>query len=751
MKKLFILFFVCMAAVVSHAQTYIETLSRGVVAVPSEKGMFISWRLLATDAPGTTFNLMRDGEVIAENLSTVTCFTDEKGTSNSRYCVQTLVNGSVEETSDEVAPWDKPYLSIPLIRPVDAETPDGRTCSYTPNDCSAGDVDGDGDYEIILKWDPSNSHDNSHNGYSSNVYLDCYKTEGILVWRIDLGKNIRAGAHYTQFLVYDFDGDGKAELICKTAPGSKDGKGDYVTAAGDCDEIRNADNNADYRGTNGHVLNGPEYLTVFSGKDGHAISTIFYNPNRAFGVGGAPEYATEAWGDHGPGNRGERYLACVAFLGGAKENPSAVMCRGYYTRSYLWAVDFDGKKLKTRWFHASVSPQEWSVQDGDGKVIASAKKLSATAYGQGAHSIAVADVDGDGCDEITYGSAAIDHNGSLLYSTGLGHGDAQHLGDLDPDRPGLEYYMVHEARPYGADLRDARTGEILYHVTGKEDTGRGVSADIDGSHRGSEMWCSASKTVYDVKGNVIRQTEGWTPQNFRIYWDGDLQDELVGNGGRNQQPGTMGNQQGQRGQRGMGDRNRQSGDRNRQPGNMGGQQGPRGQRGMGGGMMQRFANMTQAQRDSVRQAFEKMTPEQRDSVFRQFRQGGGDRQMAGNNQQQGPRLQSYYIAKWNGSECEHLPINGKDFNEWGSSSSCNGTKSTPCLQADLFGDWREEIILYDASDRSHLNIFTTNIPTQYRVPTLMHDHVYRMGVAWQNVAYNQPPHLGYYLPDLFKK
>ncbi len=659
------------------AQTYIEKLSRGVVAVPMEKGNFVSWRFLSTDAPTTSFNIIRDGEVIASNISTKTNFVDADGTPQSRYSVQTLVGGSVEDTSDEVQAWEKPYLSIPLIRPTDQTMPDGRTCSYTPNDCSTGDVDGDGDYEIILKWDPSNSHDNSHNGYSGEVFLDCYKTEGILMWRISLGKNIRAGAHYTQFMVYDFDGDGKAELICKTAPGSKDGKGDYVTNAATDESIKSADNEADYRGTNGHVLNGPEYLTVFSGKDGHAIHTIYYNPNRAFGVGGAPEYATEKWGDHGPGNRGERYLACVAFLGGKTQNPSAVMCRGYYTLSHLWAVDFDGKQLKTRWLHTSPTRSEWNVKDADGKIIAQASGLKATAFGQGAHNLSVGDVDGDGCDEIMYGSAAINNDGSLLYSTGFDHGDAQHLADLDPDRPGLEFFMVHEAKPYGCSLRDAKTGEILYRETDNDDTGRGLAGDIDASHRGQEFWCSAAKKVHAVDGSVIRETEGWTPQNFRIYWDGDLQDELVANGGRNMKPGSnpfqFGN--GQRGQR-------------------------RGGRG---------------------EEFQKRT------------------------------AQRYYIAKFNGEESEPLTLNGKELSEWGNSASCNGTKATPCLQADLFGDWREEIILYDASDRSHLNVFTTNIPTDYRIPTLMHDHVYRMGVAWQNTSYNQPPHLGYYLPDAVSK
>ncbi len=660
-------------AVSMSAQTYVERLSRGVVALPAQKGNFISWRFLSTDSPKTTFNLLRNGEVIAENLARETCFTDSFGDKNSRYSVQTIVKGSVEATSGEVKPWDKPYLSVPLIRPLDQEMPDGSTCSYTPNDCSVGDVDGDGEYEIILKWDPSNSKDNSHQGYTGEVFIDCYKPEGIFMWRISLGTNIRAGAHYTQFMVYDFDGDGKAELICKTAPGSKDGQGDYVTKAATDDEIRNADNEADYRHRTGHVVDGPEYLTVFSGKDGHAMHTIFYNPNRAFGVGGAPEYAKREWGDgHGIGNRGERYLACVAFLGGKKQNPSAVMCRGYYTRAYLWAVDFDGKELKTRWLHKSEEPGPNS------------------AFGQGAHSIAVGDVDNDGKDEIIYGAAAIDHDGKLLYNTGLGHGDAQHLGDLNPDRKGLEYYMVFETGKHGSALSDAKTGEILYRTYGDEDTGRGLAADIDGFHRGYEFWCSAEKKVHSIDGTVIAETKGWTPQNFRIYWDGDLLDELIGNGRAGQKPGTWGNDAFRRsGERGRG-RNRQRGD------------------------------SQQAGQDSLRTNWMQ------------------------NRGMQMQRQQNYYVGKWMGDETKSI----FSFSDYGNSASCNGTKATPCLQADLFGDWREEIILYDASDKSHLNIFTTNMPTEYRVETLMHDHIYRMGICWQNVAYNQPPHLGYYLPSI---
>ena len=644
--------------------TQMERLDRGVVALPAkDKGIFVSWRLLGTDSAATCFDVERNGKVIAQHIRQ-TNFVDKKGTSKDVYCIVTYQQepkmdaSAKRELSREVKPWSDLYRSLPVNRPEGGVAPDGRAYTYSPNDCSVGDVDGDGEYELIVKWDPSNSHDNSHDGYTGDVVFDCYKLNGKQLWRINLGKNIRAGAHYTQFLVYDFDGDGKAEMICKTSAGSVDGKGKFVSGAATDADIKKIDNSADYRNNAGRILTGPEMLTVFSGLTGKAIHTVWYNPNRAFGVGtqvaegeslenGYPAYSS-AWGDKANyGNRGDRYLACVAYLDGADKRPSAVMCRGYYTRAYLWAVDFDGKQLSTKWLHASVTPQQPS------------------AYGQGAHNIAVADVDGDGCDEITYGSAAINNDGSLLYSTGLGHGDAQHLGDLDPDRPGLELFMVHEEYPYGSDLRDAKTGEILLRTYDKGDTGRGLAADIDANHRGCELWSADTPCVRDIKGQPISQKDrsedlgnnekrAFKPfsrmpaMNFRIYWDGDLQDELLANGR--------------------------------------------------------------------------------------------------------PPHFPPYLQKWNGKEAVALPLsNGKQLYEMGHSVSCNWSKANPNLQADLFGDWREEVIYWDESDASHLNIFTTNEPTDYRVPTLMHDHVYRMGIAWQNVSYNQPPHLGYYLPDYAEK
>ena len=644
-----------------------ERLDRGIVALPAQdKGIFISWRLLGTDAKGTTFDLLRDGKIIAKGL-TVTNFTDEKGTATSRYSVISIPR-NIEmsknrnndmPTSKEITPWSDLYLSIPLDRPKEGTTPDGRSYQYRPNECSVGDVDGDGQYELFLKWDPSNAHDNAHDGYTGDVIIDCYKIDftqivnskssnSILLWRLNLGKNIRAGAHYTQFRVYDFDRDGHAELICKTAPGSTDGIGRYVTESADDADIRQADNQADYRNERGRILSGPEYLTVFEGQTGRAIHTIYYRPNRAFGVGGSADYDKDGWGDRGTaGNRGERFLAGVAWLDGSKGKPSAVMCRGYYTPSHLWAVDFDGKKLSTKWFHASTTPNDYYVIDRQGRQTWY-HGLKATAYGQGAHSLSVGDVDGDGCDEITYGSAAINNDGTLLYSTGLGHGDALHLSDLDPDRPGLEVFMVHESRPYGADLRDARTGELLFHETARDDTGRGMAADIDGNPRGFEYWHIFNRAVRDIKGNVI--SNQLPSNNFRIYWDGDLQDELLANRGR-------------------------------------------------------------------------------------------------------PYFPSF-IEKWDGEKAVPQPLTShlltSHFYDMGHSASCNWTKATPCLHADLFGDWREEVILWDSSDAAHLNIFTTNIPTPYAVPTLMHDNIYRLSICWQNTAYNQPPHLGYYLPDTHK-
>ncbi len=655
----------CAVTLTSYAQkpsdtpvSQMEKLDRGLVVIkyPEGKGVkyFASWRLLGTDDQNTTFALLKNGETIQDNICKSTNVNGISASATDKFQVVTYQNGKVVETSAEVTPWEKYYLEVKLDKPANGAL--GGT--YSPNDCSVGDADGDGQYEIFVKWDPSNSKDNSQSDKTDNVFLDCYKLDGTKLWRIDLGVNIRAGAHYTQFMVYDFDKDGRAELMCKTAPGSKDGKGNFVNQAATDENIKAADNTKDWRTSAGRINGGQEYLTVFNGETGAAIHTIAYYPNRNAKAELSEAAGTFNWDDRSGkndkgdyGNRGERYLACVAYLGGTEANASAVFCRGYYTYAYLWAVDFDGAQLKTRWLHSSDKKNTYRLMDANGQeetlkgTICTSGLGRYTMYANGNHNLSVGDVDGDGKDEIVWGSAALDDDGKMLYAVGFGHGDAIHLGDMNPDRPGLELFDVHEEKgEYSWDLHDAATGEILWKGGQKgQDNGRGLAADIVETSRGYEFWSAyGGMKSYDAEGtettarnqnpfNAISGNQAGSTKpsmNFRIYWDGDALDELLDN---------------------------------------------------------------------------------------------------------------TTISKYGGSS---LGVGSQSI----TGQSNNSTKATPNLSADIFGDWREELILRNGSNDA-LNIFSTIAPTDYRVPTLMHDHTYRMAIAWQNVAYNQPPHLGYYLPD----
>ena len=661
--RLYTTFFLTTLLLCGKAQitpiSQMEKLDRGLVALPANSGSgnFVSWRFLGTDDTNTRFDLVRNGTTIATDLE-VSNYKDGSGNSSSEYQVITKVNGEAVNTSDPVKAWGEVYKKLKLDRP--AKGAQGGT--YSPNDCSVGDVDGDGEYEIFVKWDPSNSQDNSNGGKTDNVYIDCYKLDGTKLWSIDLGVNIRAGAHYTQFQVYDYDGDGKAELMCKTAPGSKDGLGNYVNQAATNEKIKAANNEKDHRTSAGRINSGHEYLTVFNGETGAVIHTIAYYPNRNAKAELSEAAGSFNWDDRSgksdkgdDGNRGERYLAATAYLDGPDHNPSGIFCRGYYTFAYIWAVDFDGQQLKTRWLHGSDSrtTYKWMIPDEDNPQRLTSKTLKGnictsglkryTMYANGNHNMSIADVDGDGKDEIIWGSAALDDDGKMLYAVGFGHGDAIHLADLDPDRPGLELFDVHEEKgDYAWDLHDAATGEIIFKGGPKgADNGRGLAADIVAGNRGYEFWSSygGPENASDRNQNPFSAQTGKqvisqkASMNFRIYWDGDMQDELF--------DGTT-------------------------------------------------------------------------------------------------------ISHWDNNNNMYTSTALGNYN---ASQSCNGTKATPNLLADLFGDWREEVILWSGNDNATLNIFTTNIPTSYRVPTLMHDHTYRMGICWQNTAYNQPPHLGYYLPD----
>lgn len=579
---------VLLLSVFAGATRQMERLDRGLVAVKVSGGVFLSWRLFGTDPSGTAFNLYRDGAKInSAPISTATNYTDASGTASSKYAVRPVINGTEKAADKTVSVWSSQMLTIALDRPAGGSNNSG-SYTYSPNDIAVGDLDGDGEYELVLKWDPSNSKDNSQKGYTGNVYVDAYKLNGTKLWRLDLGVNIRAGAHYTQMLVGDYDLDGYAEVAMKTAPGTKDGTGAYLASGPAA-----SDNDAsDFRNSSGYVLSGAEYLTIFNGRTGKEMATVNYNPARG---------TVSSWGDS-YGNRVDRFLATNAYLDGTK--PSMVFQRGYYTRMAVTAYDWDGKTLSQRWYY-------------------NAATKGSECYGQGNHNVSAGDVDSDGKDEIIEGDCAINHDGKFMYRTGKGHGDAMHLGDLSPANAGLEVWEVHEDSPYGYDLHDAATGKIIWSATSSGDNGRGVAADVDSTSAGYEMWSGANWNTYSATGIVLASSR--PAYNFRVYWDGDLLDELLDN---------------------------------------------------------------------------------------------------------------VTISKWNSSTAKSTTLLSM------TGSSCNSTKATPNLSGDILGDWREEVILHDDS---HLYLYTTTIPTSHRMYTLMHDPVYRLGMSWQNTAYNQPPHLGFWL------
>lgn len=481
-----------------------EHLSRGLTAANTGTGMMLTWRILATDADNTSYKLYKNGTLLTEVKSgSASNYFDQGGTAADKYTIDTYFgNTCVDKGSAAMVFGTKnsgqsgAYFDIPTQKPADQTMPDGSTCSYTENDCSVGDIDGDGVYEVFVKWDPSNSQDNSKGGYTGSVIIDCYRLDGTLVWRVDLGKNIRAGAHYTQYMVYDFDGDGKCEMICKTADGTKDGKGNFV-----------GDKSKDYRNSSGTVLDGPEYITLFDGQTGAALDTQNYDPAR-----GAQDKNT--WGD-AYGNRSERYTACVAYLDG--KNASAIFGRGYYTRLAVAAWDVKNGKLSKRW------------------VFDTGFNVSAAGYGDGNHHEMAADVDGDGKQEIVCGSAVIDDNGKLLYTTSNAHGDAIHIGDFDPKNPGLEIFQCLEddkhpngkAISFGVELRDAKTGKALFRETAGGDTGRALCDNLIAGNDGAEMVGSHSGNVYSATGDhaVVCQWSDITKwgQNSVVYWTDTLE------------------------------------------------------------------------------------------------------------------------------------------------------------------------------------------------------------------------------------
>ena len=710
---------------VFHRQ--LEKLNRGLQAVAVKNGVFLSWRLFvdevdgysATGLTGVNFQVYRNGQPIALVTDSTNYLDKDGGKEDSYYVEAVSEDGSevsaTQKTSETVKSWDKEYLDIPIKQPSGGVTPAGEAFTYNANDCSIGDVDGDGEYEYIVKWDPTNSHDVSHRGYTGKCFLDCYKLDGQLLWRLDMGVNIRSGAHYTQFMVYDFNNDGKAEMAVKTAPGTKmtiynpDGsvkkeyfvtmpsediakgvthesnfvcdaegyrqhmaktfegwqehpevvRGQWPKTLEECFGIdvkytyplshEDALALADYfiteyapakSGKNvltefeGFIYEGPEYLTMFAG-DGEELQTIPFKYGRVDdGL---------MWGDYAfpriePCNRVDRFLSGVAYLDG--ERPYLIICRGYYTRTTIVAYDFFENKFREYFsIDSGFVPMTNPFDDREIHEITGTDPVYGILAGQGNHSLSTADVDGDGCMEIIYGAAVIDHDGSVLYSAydyrpdgvyaKLGHGDAMHVAKIDPDRPGLQIFNVFEggaAVPYGYALRDAETGKAFFGEYATKDLGRCMIGKIDKDIPGLQVWVN---DTYDCKGNKLDCRILGT--NQRIYWAADLTTQVTDGA------------------------------------------------------------------DFV----------------------GGNHRGVINDNIHGVMLQP-----------EGVMTN-------------NGTKGNACLVADIFGDFREEMILR-TEDNSALRIFMNTDVTEHKLITLLQDTQYRCGVAWQNNCYNQPGYPSFY-------
>ncbi len=633
------------AAAAPNAGAYqVENLGRGVVALRTgDASVYVGWRLLGTDPAGLAFNLYRStagGAPVKLNsapLTTTTDFVDSTADPAlaHAYSVRPVLQGVELEVGRSFSIPSNgavlPYIEVPLQRPPggNVEVPEGnptQAVTFSPNDASVADLDGDGEYEIVLKWDPSNARDNASAGLSGRQLIDAYKLDGTLLWRIDLGRNIRAGAHYTQFMVYDLDGDGRAEVACKTADGTVDGEGtvigdaskDYRSLIVPTDGIlATATNDARY----GKVLAGPEYFTVFDGLTGRALATTDYLVSRD---------PIDSWGGIGGngnndsnGNRGDRFLAAVAYLDG--KLPSVVMARGYYGRTALAAWDFRDGQLTSRWVFDS------------GRSLGTGFPWTGSSpfNGQGNHNLSVADVDADGKDEIVYGSMVVDDNGTGLFSTGLRHGDALHVGDLVPSRPGLEVYGVHESEGNtlslgtpGMALYDAANGQVIWSFLPGRDVGRGMASDIDPRTPGYEFWGAAEVGLLDGQGN--RVADAPTTVNHAVWWDADLLRELE---------------------------------------------------------------------------------------------------------------DANWVSKWDWNTATLTRLLTAD-----GAASNNGTKQNASLTADILGDWREEV-MFRSADNLALRIYSTTIPAENRLFTLMHDPQYRTAIAWQNVGYNQPPHPSFFLGD----
>jgi hypothetical protein len=470
-----------------------EKLGRGVVAVPIGQGkVYLGWRLLKSDPESIAFNVYRStaggqGEALdgnkpafggavklnAEPIRKTTDFIDANAPLDreNAWWVKPVLNGKELEASGRAVlpanPPERQYISFKLRDDIS-----GRGIHKV----GIGDLDGDGEYDFVIKR-PMGVVDPGKARRSPDTFkVEGYKNDGTFLWRNDLGWSIELGTWYSPMIVYDFDGDGKAEVAIKTGEG-------------------------DPRGENDRILTGPEYCSVWNGQTGEEITRVDWIPRGDI----------SDWGDHS-GNRSCRHMMGVAYLDG--KTPSLLVIRGIYGLMRIDAWYLRDKQLHKAW--------SWSNQTSGWKY-----------QGQGQHNIHVADIDGDGCDEILNGSIAIDNDGRIMWSTGLGHGDRFYVTDVDPERPGLEiWYTYEDPQPQnGVGLWDARTGDLIFGT--REETGDNqvrdtFVADIDPNSLGMECW--GDKFFFSAKGKNLGSDV--PPQDGLVWWDADPLRELIIGGSR---------------------------------------------------------------------------------------------------------------------------------------------------------------------------------------------------------------------------
>ena len=605
-RLLLAILLVFMAVGGAMAQRTTDKIDRGLtVAACRNGGNLVSWRLFASEYLSTNYNLYRDGQRIAMNLEVPT-YVDASGNANHKYQVAPVVNGVEGEKSAVATKWTQTEGGYSVLRvPIpDILGRDGIAYNenYSINDMCMADVDGDGVVEFITKIVSGNAHDTSNS--KTFHHIECYNLKGKRLWWIDLGPNMLSGAD-EQFdaVAFDWDRDGKAEVLLRGADNMIIHRADGTTKNVGSMSVDTRWNGIEYTST------GNEYLLYLNGETAEEYQIMTYP---------LPRGNDSDWGSGISGHRSTKHYFGAPYLDG--KNASIFLGRGCYTKHHFKAFDVnpDTHALMMRW--------EWSATSG-------------VWFGNGYHNFGIADVDEDGRDEIVFGSMVIDDNGKGLHTKGLGHGDAQHCGDFDPYRKGLEFFACNESSP-NMNYRNATTGEMYYRSVGTGDDGRALCGNFSNKFPGClgrSVNTGLISTVADREVSGGPPTGGtndalyWSHLNFRIYWDDDLLDEVLDS------PGT---------------------------------------------------------------------------------------------------------AK---APAVYDPDNGRLLT--GPGHTNNWSKNNPSATGDIFGDWREEIVVPEGGERAFL-IITTNYPNSYRIPTLWHDHQYRQAMVWQCMGYNQPPHTSFFLGEL---